>query len=95
MEIERGRCVRPHLSRDQQICKFCLINICDDEIDLLPQCDFHDAERVELFQSFYSTCENFENFDLKDNAIYIVNMQGSLQKMIANNNFEAFEKRIT
>ena len=36
------------------MCEFCPLNICDDEIHFLTQCNFHDDERVELFQSIYS-----------------------------------------
>ena len=66
LEIEKGRYVRPYLSREQRICKFCLLNICDDKIHFLTQCNFHDAERVELFTKFIQLVKGKKNLNLKD-----------------------------
>ena len=41
---------------------FCSLIICDDEIHFLTH------KKVKLFQSIYSTCQNFEHLDLKDKA---------------------------
>ena len=71
LQIESGR--YQGTLRQNQICLRCTSGEVEDEVHFLFKCDTHLLKREELMQNILKSCPNFQNLNIDNKLIWIMN----------------------
>ena len=85
LHVETGRYTKPKTPLSDRLCKYCTLNLVEDETHFLINCDFYDDIRLNLFTLASSFDNAFSDFTTTEKLIFLMKtpeLQGQTAKTL-------------